>query len=73
MLLFHENNRHFCILNMVRLNPAAYQPLACKAEDAPVVYVVIRYVQPLLQLKQNGKQPLAICIKAGLFMTNMLK
>ena len=37
---------------MIRLKPAIDQPLADKAEDTPVVGVVARYVQPLLQSGQ---------------------
>ena len=51
---------------MVRLEPAVDQPFTDKAEDALAVCVVIRDIQPLFQLKQNGKQPRAVRVKAGL-------
>ena len=66
MLIFHEYNRHICIWDMVRLEPAVDQPFTDKAKDALAVCVVIRDIQPLFQLKQNGKQPFAVRVKAGL-------
>ena len=66
MLVFHEYNRHICIWNMVCLEPAVDQPFTDKAKDALAVCIVIRDIQPLFQLKQNGKQPRAVRVKAGL-------
>ena len=51
---------------MVRLEPAVDQPFTDKAKDALAVCIVIRDIQPLFQLKQNGKQPRAVRVKAGL-------
>lgn len=63
MLTLRVQYGQLAVLVPVRFNPHVQQALGHEAEDAGVVGVVAADVQPLLQLKEDVKEPHAISIE----------